>query len=175
MSAILEKYSRAMRSSHLEMKVEPGDLDVLIAAGMVADGIGTDLIRLRTERDAISRMPGARLAFPLLKSMERTRARLTKYAAQESGCDEADLAFQAVIGKVLDLYLDPNCSPCGGTGKIGAYGSAMPMCPTCRGSTKRAAMWPTEEAEGLADWLQAQMESKVDSALRKMSRLLRTA
>jgi hypothetical protein len=174
MMGVVEKYVRATRSSHLEMKVEPGDLDVLIAAGMVADGIGTDLIRLRCERDAISRLPGARLAFPMLKSMARTRARLLKYASEESGYSEASVELQAVIGKVLDLFLDPNCVPCGGTGKTGSYGAAMPMCQACRGSTKREAIWPNSELEHLAGWLQSQMESKIDSALRKMHKLLRT-
>jgi hypothetical protein len=175
MSAIAEKYARAIRSSHLETGrwFEPGDLDAIIAAGYVSDGIGTDLIRLRSERDSISRLPGARLAFPLLKSMARTRERITRYAAQESGYPEDAPELIAIIGKVLDLFLDPMCPPCGGTGKVGAYGSAMPMCPTCRGSTKRDVTWPSDEAEQFAGWLQSQMESKVDAALRKMSRLLR--
>ncbi len=174
--SVAEKYLRAVRSSHLETTrwFEVGDLDAIIAAGCVPDGLGTDLIRLRSERDAISRLPGARLAFPLLKSMARTRERLTRYAAAECNLEESSPELAAIIGKVLDLFLDPMCPPCGGTGKVGAYGSAMPMCPTCRGSTKRDVMWPSDEAEQFAVWLQSQMESKVDAALRKMSRLLRS-
>jgi hypothetical protein len=174
--SVAETYARAIRSSHLETTrwFETGDLDALIAAGMISDGIGTDLIRLRSERDSISRLPGARLAFPLLKSMARTRERLTRYAAQEADCAEDAPELRAIVGKVLDLFLDPACPPCGGTGKTGAYGSAMPMCPACRGSTKREAMWPTDESQALAEWLQGQMEMKIDAALRKMARLLRS-
>jgi hypothetical protein len=172
--SVAEKYLRAARSSHLEMKVEAGDLDVLIAAGMVQCGIGTDLIRLRSERDSTSKLPGARLAMPLLKSMGRTKERLTRYAADELHLDASSEALAAIISRVIDLYLDPTCQPCSGTGKTGAYGAAMPMCQACRGSTRRDVMWPDKEAEGIAQWLQARMEEKVDSALRRMARLLRT-
>lgn len=46
-----ERYIRATRSSHLELKTEAGDVDVLIAAGM-ADRLGTVLLRCRQEWDA---------------------------------------------------------------------------------------------------------------------------
>lgn len=51
MSGIAERYSRASKSSHLKMEVEPGDVDVLIAAGL-ADSLGTLLLRCRQEWDS---------------------------------------------------------------------------------------------------------------------------
>lgn len=172
MGAIAERYARATRSSHLELKVEACDLDVLVAAGM-SDGLGTDLVRLRSERDSISKLPNARLAYPMLKSMSRTRARLLKYASETSGYSEQSVELQTVVAMVLDLFLDPNCEPCGGTGKTGSYGAHQPMCNECGGSTKRKRMWPSAETEDLARWLMAQMDSKIDTALRRMQRLLR--
>ncbi len=171
---IAERYARAIRSSHLEWKVEASDIDMLMAAGLVRDGIGTDLIRLRCERDSIGNLPGSRLASKMLRSLPATRARLLKYASEQSGYTEQSLELQAVVKTVLDLFLDPQCPPCGGTGKIGAYGSAMPMCPTCRGSTKRQAFWGDQpELEKLADYITAQMDAKMDAALHRIRKLLR--
>ena len=49
--SIAEKYARGSTSKHLEMKVhEPGDLDVVIAAGM-AKSVGTILLRCQREWD----------------------------------------------------------------------------------------------------------------------------
>jgi hypothetical protein len=46
-----ERYSRAMHSSHLEVDPERCDVDYLIAAGLVRDGMGARLFRLATEWD----------------------------------------------------------------------------------------------------------------------------
>ena len=49
--SMAERYIRATRSSHLKIEPEPGDVDVVIAAGM-ADSLGTLLLRCRQEWDA---------------------------------------------------------------------------------------------------------------------------
>jgi hypothetical protein len=52
--AMAERYSKALDSSHLELSTERvGDVDVLIAAGLVRDGLGTALYRLVCEFDAV--------------------------------------------------------------------------------------------------------------------------
>lgn len=48
-----ERYSRAMSTSHLEVKDRPGDVDMLIAAGWCKETLGTMLYRLRSEFDAV--------------------------------------------------------------------------------------------------------------------------
>jgi hypothetical protein len=48
---IEERYARAMRSSHLEVTEHPGDVDKIIAAGWIRDGLATTLYRLRMEFD----------------------------------------------------------------------------------------------------------------------------
>ena len=50
---IAERYSRALESHHLEVKEGRGDVDLLVAAGWVHDGLGTKLYRLRSEWDAV--------------------------------------------------------------------------------------------------------------------------
>ena len=49
---IAERYSNSVVTSHLEVKPTPGDVDLLIAAGWVADSLGTSLYRLRVEFEA---------------------------------------------------------------------------------------------------------------------------
>lgn len=51
MSGMAERYIRASKSSHLKLEVEPGDVDVVIAAGL-ADSMGTVLMRCQQEWDA---------------------------------------------------------------------------------------------------------------------------
>jgi hypothetical protein len=47
-----ERYASATESSDLRMRVEGGDVDVIIAAGLVPDGLATALYRLTVEYDA---------------------------------------------------------------------------------------------------------------------------
>lgn len=174
MTSTAEKYLRAARSSHLQMSyVEPGDIDMLIAAGTLTDGIGPSLLRLRAERDSISGMPNSRLLSRALTSMAGTRMLLIRYGSQNSNYPEDAVELRGIVDNVLDLFLEPGCPTCGGTGKTGVYGSPQSMCSTCGGSTRRKLMWPTEESEALAYWLAAQMEDKMAQSLRRISVLLR--
>lgn len=50
---IEERYDRATRSSHLEVRETRCDVDHLIAAGWIRDGIGPMLYRLHAEWDAV--------------------------------------------------------------------------------------------------------------------------
>lgn len=53
-ASIDEKYGRAIGSSHLAVRPEAlGDVDFIIAAGFVAEGLGTALFRLRSEWDVV--------------------------------------------------------------------------------------------------------------------------
>ncbi len=176
MSATEERYARAIRSSHLECTDRAGDIDALIAAGMVRDGIGPDLLRLRADYDSMSHLPGARNAIKLLKRMPHTRDRVLKFAediaaAKQFEFTPADLT--AIVVRVIDLYLSPNCPPCGGTGLVGEFGSVRNTCPACGGAKRRSLMWDNDATERFVQVLQVRMESKVDSASRRISILLR--
>jgi hypothetical protein len=48
-----ERYTRAVQSSHLELRETPGDVDALIAAGWIKEGMGPMLYRLHVEFDSV--------------------------------------------------------------------------------------------------------------------------
>lgn len=50
---IEERYGRAINSSHLEVRESAGDVDKLIAAGWIKDGMGPMLYRLQVEWDQV--------------------------------------------------------------------------------------------------------------------------
>lgn len=174
MTFIEERYASATRTSHLETTLEPEAIDMLIAAGKVRDGIGTSLMRLRAERDAVSKMPGARLIRHALKSMTSTRERLMRMAAESRQSVPVEVELRAVVDHVIDLFLDPNCPTCSGVGLVGGYGAPQVVCSTCGGSKKRALYWGSRsDLESLADYLLAQIERKVDTAAEKVNRGVR--
>lgn len=188
MSAIEEKYARAVRSSHLECPLDrPADIDVVLAAGMsahwrkkngdvVQEPIGVDLLRLRTDYDSVSGMPGGRKALALLKRMAPTRERLMHFAADIALARRFDFTpdeLQEIVLRVLDLYLDPSCPTCTGTGLVGEYGTVRNMCPACDGSKARRLMWEGDRAEQFAQVLQVRMSEVTDTARRRMQGLLR--
>ncbi len=170
MSAVAEKYARAIGSSHLEWKLEPGAIDTLTAAGMLNDSLGVGLLRLRAEFDSIRTMPGSRNMMPRLKSAASVRVRMLALVFDRGGL-QGDEAIE-FVAKLLDAWCDPSCQPCTGRGSIGSYGEPQRICPACNGSKRRSLMWSADQ-QRFADEIAAEMESKVDAAERKIRRLLR--
>ena len=172
MSAIAERYARAMGSSHLEWKLEPGAIDTLTAAGLIKESLGTGLLRLRAEFDSIRTMPGARNMLPRLKSAAAVRNRMLALII-ERGFPAGEDAI-LLVAKLLDHWCDQNCPSCTGRGTIGEYGSPQMICSACGGSKRRTLFWPQDQ-EVFADRISSEMEGKVDSAQRRIRRLLRQA
>lgn len=176
MSAILERYSRAMRSSHLEMKVEPGDLDVLISAGKVKENLGTGLMRLRFEFDEISGMAGARNMLHRLKSAGFVKVRMVAMIMERSEIQSDDA--HELVAKLLDAWCNPNCPTCRGRGTVDAPGnhggrnSMQNICGDCGGSGKREMWWP-EHQQAFAYAVADEMAARVDVASYKIARLLK--
>ena len=177
MSVNEERYSRAVRSSNLACPLDrPAEVDVLIAAGTVRDSIGVDLLRLRTDYDAISGMPGGRRGMQLLRNMAPTRDRLVKFASELAAAKQFDFTADqllAIVVRVLDLFLDPTCPPCGGTGMLGKHGTVRNTCPHCGGTKRRRLMWESDDAERFVQLIQVKMEEKLDSARLQISQRLR--
>jgi hypothetical protein len=172
-NATVERYQRAVQSSNLEVdELAPGDVDALIAAGLVRDGLGPSLIRLRSERDAVSKLPGARSLTPLLKSMTGVKLRMHQMAIDAAALlcpDLPEAEAKAVAERAIDFFLDPNCPPCGGTGIVGEYGKPQHTCNACRGTTRRQAYFGSrQDLEALFDRLMRVMEEKVDTAWRRI-------
>lgn len=174
MSSIAERYARATVSSHLEWKLESSDIDAIIAAGLIHDGIGPRLMRLRNEFDSISRLPGARNMIPRLKSSAMTIEWLMEFAqslALKRRMEIDDHALREIVARLVDLFLDPNCPTCDGRGMIGGYGTPQVICDTCSGAMKRQLLWE-QDIERFAKHLGDKMAEMVLIAGRKMTHLL---
>lgn len=146
-----EHYVRATESIHLEVMTERrGDVDMLIAAGWVKDGLGTTLFRLRSEFDGMNRLELAQAADRLtarvmtlsaMPSLAAARGALGAFAvslATRKRFMEPDDVVRSIAGHALDLWLDPLCPSCGGRGFNGGYGSPRLRCAACHESGHRA-------------------------------------
>jgi len=171
-SAIAEKYSRAIGSSHLEWRIDPGAIDMLTAAGMTEETLGTGLLRLRAEFDVISCMSGARHLASRLKTAQTVRIRLMALIFKRTDDEGIQAKAHEIASKLLDHWLSPQCPSCTGRGQIGEYGTQQAICAACNGSKRRSLFWRIEE-QAIADRIGAEMESKVDAASRRIQRLLR--
>lgn len=171
MTSIAEKYARAVGSSDLTWRLEPGAIDLLTASGMLQDSLGVGLLRLRSEFDSIRTAPGARTMLPWLKSAGAVRTRMLELVFDRGGLtgDEAiDL-----VARLLDHWCDPSCGVCTGRGSIGAFGEPQIICQACRGSKRRELFFSADEQQ-FANAIAAEMEEKVESAQRRIRRLLQS-
>jgi hypothetical protein len=112
-----------------------------------------------------------------LKSLSSTRDHLGAYAqvrATRLRLMKPDVAVNALVGRTLEAWLDPLCHPCGGTGKIGAFGGPQPMCRACSGTGRRAeTVGADAEERQFAAGLLAEMDqmvSDVEYGVRQMLR-----
>ncbi len=170
---IAERYAKSIGSSHLELGrwFDPSTaIDLLIAAGMIRESLGTGLLRLRAEFDGIAAMPGARTMLPRLKSAASVRTRMLALVMDRGG-PMGDEAVD-IVARLLDQWCDPSCPACTGRGMIGEYGTPQYVCNACGGSKRRTLMW-SQAQQAFADAIASEMESKVDSAERRIRRLLR--
>lgn len=77
---IAERYSRATESSNLRASEQRGDLDYIIAAGLIQNGLGASMYRLQVEYDCVRADHAA--AENRMRSLERM-------AAAERGEDDS--------------------------------------------------------------------------------------
>ena len=182
MTATAERYARATRSSHLRVTEEPGDVDTLIAAGIAREELGVSLLRLQTQYDATSRTPSNNtltehlLILMQLPGLSGTSDMVGRYArrlADRRGVLAHPQQLRALVGKVLDVFLDPACRPCGGRGFTGEFGKPTLRCAICRESGKRRIEW--HELFHLADfgmWLLDDLNEKMNRAEDQIRRKL---
>lgn len=226
-----ERYLQAAGSSHLRMDLEkPGDIDLMVAAGMCRESLATSLHRLRGEFDRAAgpiRLANARqrelsrladeqrqlargkakasqalaaehadqaaritkqaedealtsraLALVAMKSLDGVTRVLRHYGEQQAarrGFDASPEAVRRLVGRVLDLVLDPLCPVCCGVGFSGGYGKAKTLCSTCKGSKRRRVDFGSVEAQAFGNWMLADIERKLARTEQLMMKFLARA
>lgn len=185
--SIEEKYARAIRSSHLQVKEQPGDADTIIAAGM-ADSLGTLLARLRAEWDSTSRKERQQAATDLtarvlvlmnLRSLRPAKQAVLNFARVKSaflGLGVTSEQLAPVVGKVIDAWLDQLCEPCSGRGSSGGYGRPKIICTACGGSTRKrnnGTLSDNQDLHQFGLWLLNAMDVKCNGAMGEISRKTR--
>lgn len=185
--SVAERYTAAASSGHL--KVEPGRcaIDYLIAAGLLADGLGAVLLRLRAEYDAARAMtPQLQntleehlAALDALRNIEAAWAGVGLMAREINARDAfevEDVIALKVAARVLDAWLDPNCRACEGRGFNGARhrGEQLVSCRGCQGTGKRRTLLGDSATEKrLARMVFDAMDGIMHNTTEDMTRLLR--
>jgi hypothetical protein len=186
-----ERYSSAMESSNLKADADRrGDVDLMIAAGWVPDTLGAMLYRLAVEFDSVRgnlRM-GKTLAaidrFEIvgrLKSLCAVRDELGRLAcvrATKVRFMHPDAEVLLLVGRVLDVFLDPICTPCSGRGFTGGgrHEESGPqiICRGCRGTGhRRDNLGRQQDEKDFAADLLADMQARMEGVERMMQRYLR--
>lgn len=171
---VAERYQRATHSSHLRLQEQRGDVDYLIAAGWLRDGLGALMYRLRQEFDLVreSVRKGALnqterlLVLSQLKTLRSARDAFGSFAivqATKVQFMQNDAAAASIAGRVLDVWLDPNCHHCDGRGFTGGSHRGEPtvLCRPCRGSGhRRDWIGKTQEERQFASRLLAELEQQ---------------
>lgn len=189
-TTIGERYSLASEASDLTMRhsdLGRGSVDYLIAAGWVVEGLGTRLYRLMAEFDSVrasvrglaANAETERLLILMkLKSLGEAKAALGRFAEQRAVIRKDEIKpgdLMALTGRVLDVFLDPNCGRCEGRGVNGGYeGTPRAICKHCGGTGKRRHnIGKTATEKQLADHLLAEMSRRIDHVDSQMRRYLR--
>lgn len=180
---LAERYQRAVNSSHLRAEDGRCDVDYLIAAGWLKDGLGPALYRLRGEFDtvraSVRRGPmnstEMMLVLSQLKTLQSTKQAFGAFAetqATKAVYMQPPQVVAALAGRVLSVWLDKLCHACEGRGFNGGThrGEAVVKCRGCGGFGERRSnlgdsMEDRRFARLLMDAIASQLAA-VDRAMR---------
>ena len=182
---IAERYQRATHSSHLRVQERRGDVDYLIAAGWLREGLGAVMYRLAVEFDTVRgevrrgalNQTERFLVLSQLKTLREARDAFGAFAivmATKAAFMQDDAAALAIAGRVLDVWLDQLCHHCDGRGFTGGShrGEHQTLCRPCRGSGhRRDWIGKTAEERQFASRLLAELEQNqagVDAQMRHL-------
>lgn len=87
-----------------------------------------------------------------------------------------DRQIGALVGRVLDVWLDKLCHHCEGRGFNGGYGVARTTCTKCRGtgSRRQGLLSETSSLHHFGLWLLNVLDTKCNGSMAQMSRKVRT-
>jgi hypothetical protein len=185
---VAERYTRAISSSHLRAEDGRCDLDYLIAAGWLEDGLGALLYRLRSEYDTAravidgtcgDSIPHRRLAaMQHLRSLAKAREALGSFAvilATQTGFMRPDREALILAGQVLEVWLDPLCHHCEGRGFNGGghRGEQKHICRPCHGTGyRRGQVGRGAEQQAFASRLELEMAQRLTHVERQIRQYL---
>lgn len=180
-----ERYNRATASSRLQVTEFPGDVDTLIAAGWVREGLGPMLWRVRAEYDAVSRdvrklgnndTTGMALVMMNMKTLQASVNAVGRLMLQEATRQkfmQPDAAVLALTPRVVQSFLHPQCFACDGRGMVGEYGHTS-ICKACSGIGRRTiTLGKTDEERHFSAHILVELERKTENVARTMRRYLK--
>lgn len=100
---LAERYSSAIESSHLEVTLEMGDVDLLVAAGWTKESLGTALYRVMVEFDTVR--GGHRLATQALREAQRQARKLCATGVPELVAHAREYLRQAEAAALTEKAL----------------------------------------------------------------------
>lgn len=178
-----ERYGRATHASRLRLDPERrGDADTLIAAGLVPDFFGMDLMRFREELETgLSRFPQLgplRLidrnlissALPSLAGVLRSLGAWGEVYSARHSLDLRPGAIASLSGRALIAYVRPLCRSCEGRGFNGGgrtieQSGPQILCRACRGSRQESySIGRTVEERFLVSGMLTHMEKSETNA-----------
>lgn len=179
-----ERYGRAMQSSQLQVTADkPGDVDLLIAAGWVQEGLGCRLYRLRLQFDGMNRKDAGRptgaslVGANALTMMRPAKLELDAFAliqAARAGLEADQRAVMLIAGAALSVWLSPNCDHCKGRKFHGELGQPREQCSHCHGFGRRnPRLGRTEEEHQFGLELHWWMDHKINRVETKMREFMR--
>jgi hypothetical protein len=250
--SLKERYTRAISAPRLVLAAErSGDVELLIAAGWIQDGLATQIYRLMAEYDTVrgdlrlaqqeqkrlheerertkqAMADAARLsarewkraeagphrgaahdavagaaeqladdlarraedaavqarAFALLqlKTLDSTKQAIGRYADQQATrrglVSLPPRTVMAIVGKVLEVMLDPLCPGCQGSGKVGVFPNQQLHTgkgPSFCGGSGRRKVDLASDAVGelFGRWLLSDLERKAANVDHRMRQFLR--
>lgn len=187
---VAERYTTATRSSNLRVaERRNGDADVLIAAGWSDDTLGSLLYRLHAEFDAVRaevrqgplNQTERLLILGRLKTLRETKVALGAFAIQQAtrrAYMQPDNVVLQLVGRVLDVHLDPLCHHCDGRGFVGGAhrGEKQVLCRPCRGTGHRKEWVGKDPSERwFARHLLCEMDRVLAATSGKIAKRLRRA
>lgn len=113
-----------------------------------------------------------------LRSLEPAKQALFLFAhrqAPHKACKSTDAQLGALVGQVIDVWLDRLCHKCEGRGFSGGYGSPRLRCAKCGGTgSRRGGRLGTNAAEqAFGLWLINVMDSRCSASMGQVHRRTR--
>ena len=148
-------------------------------AGVTEDFDGpalAQIIRRRSEGEIITERF---LILQHLGTLRQTKMAVWSFAmvlADKQRFRQRGDVVQRLSAKALDIFLDPTCGACEGTGVVGSgyLGETMRVCDRCGGSAhRRDQIGSDARARWFGFLLLGDLQKEAESAARSMGRLLR--